>query len=317
MMLMLCHERVGLSQSQPDNTFSFYSLTAGVRASGFPFTYNVDDFAFSAANLNNDPIYVRATLDADNSSFQFGEPDGSGGLLCATQDTYAYDDRELSPLGTYAWNVLNVSVAATTSEFTGSLTLESNGQEDFYVFSPNTFYVSGSNPQSTICAAYKTVWQGAAWNVPWYWDGTANKLVSPYANYWYKNTFWDTGWNSLITIINNNASTADYTVHYRSWVSGGVPTRQDPTNSCAVTNLSTESQTLTVPGSGGNWSGNLRSDVLGVSTSYEVQQDGFMWITLNPVQSGTSPGNAINPNSSGSSTICDGSGCPIVTSCHY
>ncbi len=310
-----------LYAQQPDNDFTFSNLTAGARQ--ISSNYEIDDFIFSFVNPNAGDITVKTTLTADNSNFQFAYQTPNANpptLTCSTQGSYTYDDRPLAQAGTDALNVLNVSMPVTTTEFTGSVHIESLGYENFYVSSANDLSVSSVNSHATMCDAYYDAWQNGAWSVPWYWDGNASVLVSPYANNWKNHAFWDKGWNSSLSVTNNGSQSVEYGIYYRTAknLGQGNPLSFDPNSypTCESHNLS-HSTSHTV-GVSQTWSGDLNS-ILNPNSSHAVEEDGFFYITLNPVISGSSPTQNINPNSSGTATICGQLGggvtCPVITSC--
>ncbi len=297
------------AQTQPDNSYSFSGLNSGVKL--LPSAFMVHDFAWSAVNVNASSITVRNTL--AKSGYQFTHPDDKGGLFCGPNNSYTYPDTPLSPYGTYAWNVLNVSVKGSPPRLlNATLTVESLGGQDFYIFPPSTFSAQGGS-SSSACDAYYNAWQGAAWSIPWFWDGTASVLVSPYANGWHNHGWWDKGWNTSLSIYNGGNQSVQYDINYISSLNYGIPVMRNPSSCSSTTNLN-QSRTETI-GASGSWSGNLTNDIFNPTSGWTVQEDGFIYIALNPVIPGTTPSSNVSPHSSGTAGCYPD--CPLIETCHW
>jgi hypothetical protein len=247
-------------------------------------------------------------LIADDSNFQFADCDVTG--------TYTYGPYTFSDVTGVAPNILNVSVMASGDEFTGDLVVESLGGggygtgAGFYVFPPNSFTATNSTGQSTVCSAYYNAWQTSSWSVPWFWDSSAEVLISPYANIWHNDLFWDKGWNSSISITNNSAQTINYSVWY---LKGGVPSpsvkSQNP-STCSQSSALNQLATPSVNPSA-TWNSDLLS-ILNEPSGDVLREDGFFWAYQSPVISGTSPTHSINPNSSGTASNCGDNSCNLL-----
>jgi hypothetical protein len=122
------------------------------------------------------------------------------------------------------------------------------------------------------------------------------------------------GWNSNISIQNNGSQPVTYTVNYLSSTAPPGLAYGYSYQMCSsyVLNQTTTTQSI-VPGN--TWSGNLRDDIFQPSSNLDmVQQDGFLYITLNPVTAGTYPIETVSALSSGTG-YCGGGNCPLVFTC--
>ncbi len=286
--------------SQPASSYCASGLTSGILDLGFG--YRAQDFATSYANQNTSSITVRTRLIANDANFQF--------VPCGVRGTYTYPDKTIVSLSTDSLNVQAVSVLASGPQFTGSMTAETLGGQTFYIFSPSDFKAGPSIVESTQCKAYYRAWQDSSWTVPFFWDGVAQVLISPYGNYWNNDKFWDKGWNSSLFILNNGAQTVTYEIHY---VRDGSQTAvsYNPNNGCSTTSLNQMTTQILPPG--GSWSGTLKG-ILNPNPSHSVTEDGFFYIINTPIIPGTNPSHSLSANASGTSTVC-GVSCPLIFSC--
>jgi len=309
-LLAILGERSAFAQSEPTYSYTFSSLTAGLRQSGG--NYKVDDFFLGAINQHLSSIDVSITFTADSNTYVFtnhaGECQGSGGVFTIGPTTIDY-------FGMALVNVLNDEVLASTTEFTGSVTEESVGDVSFYAPSPNTFSVSSASYHSSLCDAYYDAWETLSVGVPIYWDGPSSTLIGAYANTWHNDVFWSQGWYTAITVTNDGAETENYTIGYFPAGSGAVE-GFDPTSCDGIYEYPYGSMSV---GVSDTWAinsatHNLTTDILLAASTDVLRQDGFFYINLDPVVGGTEPTAYIYPNSSGTASSC-GDACSMVTSC--
>jgi hypothetical protein len=78
--------------------------------------------------------------------------------------------------------------------------------QPFYAWVGQTPSTNGS-PAVT---AYKNAWWGFDQYVPVTWDGDIQRAVAPYADTWYRDNFWQSGWLTSIQITNNTGSSQTY-----------------------------------------------------------------------------------------------------------
>jgi hypothetical protein len=236
---------------------------------------------------------------------------GTGGVITLGATT-------ITPFQNALVNMLNVYIVASTTEFQGSVTEYTTGNLAFYALSPNTFSVSTSTFESTMCDAFIDAWESLSVDVPWYYDAGSATLVSSYANTWQNNDFWNKGWHTTVTVHNGGASSTQYTLHYNPAENSGVFKKFDSANSCNLTSP-TDHYNETVAAGNTYGPANLSTE-LGLDSTNDVNsQDGWLYITLNPFIGGTTPSSHIYPNSSGAAKGCDGTACinvPWTTMCH-
>jgi hypothetical protein len=281
-------------------------MVSGFQTSG-GFFHRVDDFATQWANISGGAITVKTTLVADDSNYQF--------FPCDEVGTYHYDDINTTNLNGYNRNLIGIAVM-DGPQFEGTVVLESLGNEDFYVFPPDQFTTNNPSWETSACAAFYANWQGSSWVVPWFWDGTAQLVISPYGNYWHNGKEWDKGWNSSLSITNNGSQSTTYTLDYIH--AGGSSVIAKNPSSCVESDPLIQSRSFSLSPSN-VWSGTLGTDILsynpsGSVTSDVLAEDGFFVISLNPVIAGTTPYQSIAPNASGSFSNCGGV-CSIPTQC--
>jgi hypothetical protein len=319
------NQHIAIAQSQPATSYTFNNLTSGIQSIA-PFGIRLYDFGWAMVNATTSTIVVTATL--SQSGFQFAHPDGSGGLLCGPSNSYS-EDFTLAPMQARVPNVLSQRLVASVGNiFQGTLTLTSDSGS-FYVYSPNTLSVIGTDSgdgstQTSKCNALYNAWEGTSWTMPWFWDSGRSVLISPYANEWKNDTFWDKGWNTSFSIQNNNASSdTTYTIHYVSEHNYGGTQGNGAgfdSGACSTAVLLNQSAQQQVNHGGNIWSGNLNDTILALSSGFtnfstaKLGEDGFFWVELDPVISDAFPQSSLSARSSGSQNC--GPICGIISSCH-
>jgi len=307
------------AQSQPDYTYTWTSLNAGVTST--PFLHNIDDFIFSFLNEFGGQIDIVATLTSTSGN--------AWGKCGVNGSTFTYDTTTLNDQSTYAWNVINQSVRVDShaNYFSGSLTATEAHNYDFYSGEPTNYPATTGTYLSTKCSAYYTAWENGVWEPEWFWDGTVQRLVSPYANEWHNENFWDIGWNTDLEITNNGAHANTYSIVYIGDAIPGPrqPFEKDPGNCSSINTLNGGSgapaSSGSISGSGGHFATDLDS-MFGTTGGWDVYEDGAFEITLSIVEAGTGPYSIIQAGS-GTAGSC-GAGCsntgsargtPLLTSC--
>jgi hypothetical protein len=265
------------------------------------------DFFTSYANVTGDSITVRTTLVANDSNYLY--------LDCTSTGTYVYEDIEIANRSTMSLNFLGISILADTPMWYGTMVVESLGSEPFYILNPNDTNEYGQG--GSECAAEFTAFYQASWSIPFFYDETAEVLVSPYANYWHNDHVWYLGWNSHLTIINNGTQAVTYDIHYVRDGSWGARS-YDPNDCGSETMLNEYIRTDPIAANGGIWSGDLASSIFGVGSGPVVADDGFIYIAqVGQTIGGTYPIHDVTPNASGTPApeYCRSPNCYLKTSC--
>jgi len=303
---------------QPSTSYNFTGLTSGVRSTS-PISVAVDDFAAAWVNATTGSINVDATLTTSNTTYVYRDCNSTNGIYYFPTKSIPADGVATINLLGGLWPILGT----TGAQWSGSLAVTSGTA--FYAFSPNDFTVSG-NSSGTSCGAYYSAWQNTSWNVPWYWNGTRNMLISPYGNRWHNDSFWDKGWQSQLSITNNTSSgqSTAYQIYYVSTAGSQNPNIMEASGSCSPTDLTSNFyQTPSI--SPGNSTGTITIDTViqqtvgGVSqpsVSARTGSDGYFYVTLTNLIDGATPGQTVQKYTTTNNSTCPaGGGCPLEYSC--
>jgi len=134
-------------------------------------------------------------------------------------------------------------------------------------------------------------------------------FLTAFANHWHNGMFWDLGWNSQLSIRNDNPNppSVDVEIVYvTDYGNLGGPGSWNPDNACFQSTLS-DRLTLTIPPlASQSTSLNL---ILGSNWLHTVQEDGFFYFVppANVFPLGTY---SVTPNASARAEHCGADSCP-------
>jgi len=279
-----------------------------------PFPYRItQDFAEYYANPNTYPIYLRATLVADDPDFVY-----TNGCVNKINNqcigTYQFPDVYLNA---YSSSEANVTFGVQARDafppcnvghlWTGTLRVESvakNGvsARPFYSFSPYTFNTGRYMALGDCFSVFDASWQAFSATIPIVWDSGISRLVGFYANGWHNTNSFPKGWQTVLSIYHSGNQSTQFTMENHT-PNGFHGITSQP---CFKQNNGVMEYSDTIS-PGQTKSVNVYD--FQVPLTARMAHDSVIFVRLNPVTAGLQPGLHLTPRTSGSA-LCQGAGEP-------